>query len=76
MTRLAARVTGLPQALAARLTALPQRRQEWIQDTGLGVALAVVNVFSLLPYRAQLHPLWLALVLVAAEGVPLIWRRS
>jgi signal transduction histidine kinase len=33
-------------------------------------------VFSLLPYRAQLHPLWLALTLVAAQGVPLIWRRS
>jgi len=58
------------------MTALPQRRQERIQDTGLGVALAAVNVFSLLPYRAQLHPLWLALTLVAAQGVPLIWRRS
>jgi hypothetical protein len=50
-------VTGLPQGLAARMTALPQRRQERIQDTGLGIALAAVNVFSLLPYRAQLHPL-------------------
>ena len=70
------RVTGLPQGLAARMTALPQRRQERIQDTGLGVALAVVNVFSLLPYRAHLHPLWLALTLVAAQGIPLIWRRS
>jgi signal transduction histidine kinase len=58
------------------MTALPQRRQERVQDTGLGVALAAVNVFSLLPYRAQLHPLWLALTLVAAQGVPLIWRRS
>jgi signal transduction histidine kinase len=76
VTRLAARVIGLPQGLAARLTALPQRRQERIQDTGLGVALAAINVFSLLPYRAQLHPLWLALTLVAAQGIPLIWRRS
>jgi signal transduction histidine kinase len=58
------------------MTALPPRRQERIQDTGLGVVLATVNVFSLLPYRAQLHPLWLALTLVAAQGVPLIWRRS
>ena len=41
----------------------------------LAVALAAVNVVSLLPYRAQLHPLWLALVLVAAQGIPLIWRR-
>jgi signal transduction histidine kinase len=42
----------------------------------LGITLAAVNVFSLLPYRSQLHPLWLALVLVAAQGIPLIWRRS
>jgi hypothetical protein len=32
-------------------------------------------VVSLLPYRAQLHPLWLALVLLAAQGIPLVWRR-
>ena len=76
MTRLAAQVAGFPRDLAARVTALPQRRQEQVQDAVLGVALAAVNVFSLLPYRAQLHPLWLALVLVAAQGIPLIWRRS
>jgi signal transduction histidine kinase len=70
-----ARVAGLPQGLAARVAALPQRRQERIQDVVLAVALAAVNVVSLLPYRAQLHPLWLALVLVAAQGIPLIWRR-
>ena len=58
------------------MAALPPRRQERIQDLALGVALAVVNVLSLLPYRAQLHPLWLALVLVAAQGIPLIWRRA
>ena len=72
----AARLARLPQALAARVAALPPRRQELIQDLGLGIALAAVNVVSLLPYRAQLHPLWLALVLVAAQGIPLIWRRS
>jgi len=72
----AARLARLPQPLAARLAALSPRRQELLQDTGLGVALAVVNVVSLLPYRAQLHPLWLALTLVAAQGIPLIWRRS
>ena len=76
MTRLAARAAGLPQELAARLAALPPRRQERIQDLVLAVALAAVNVVSLLPYRAQLHPLWLALVLVAAQGIPLIWRRA
>ncbi|HEV3068392.1 MAG TPA: histidine kinase [Streptosporangiaceae bacterium] len=76
MTRLAARVTGFPQDLAARVAALPQRRQERIQDAGLGIALGAVNVVSLLPYRSHLHPLWLALVLVAAQGIPLAWRRS
>lgn len=68
-------LAGLPQPLAARLAALPRRRQELLQDLGLGVALAVVNVVSLLPYRAQLHPSWLALVLVAAQGLPLTCRR-
>jgi signal transduction histidine kinase len=47
-----------------------------VQDLVLAIALAVVNVLSLLPYRGQLHPLWLALVLVAAQGIPLAWRRS
>jgi signal transduction histidine kinase len=65
----------VPQTLAARLAALPPRRQELAQDLGLGVALATVNVVSLLPYRAQLHPSWLALLLVAAQGLPLAWRR-
>jgi signal transduction histidine kinase len=70
------RAAGIPQRLAARLAALPARRQERITDAGLGVALAAVNVFSLLPYRAALHPLWLALTLVVVEAVPLAWRRS
>ena len=39
-------MTGLPQALVTRLAALPPRRQEWIQDAGLAVALAAVNVFG------------------------------
>jgi signal transduction histidine kinase len=58
------------------VAALPQQRQERVQDAVLGTALAAVNVVSLLPYRSQLHPLWLALVLVAAQGIPLIWRRA
>jgi len=65
----------VPRLLTARLAALPPRRQELAQDLGLGVALATVNVVSLLPYRAQLHPSWLALLLVAAQGLPLAWRR-
>jgi len=65
-----------PAGPTARVAALPQRRQELIQDAGLAIALAAVNVVSLLPYRHQLHPLWLALVLVAAEAIPLAWRRA
>jgi len=76
VTRLAARAAGLPQALVAWVTTQPPRRQEWLQDAGLAVALAAVNVVSLLPYHAQLHPLWLALALVAAQALPLAWRRS
>jgi signal transduction histidine kinase len=73
---LAARVAALFRGLVAKFGALPPRRQERLQDLGLGLALAAVNVVSLLPVRGQLHPLWLALTLVAAQGVPLIWRRS
>jgi signal transduction histidine kinase len=69
-------VAGLPQDLTARVAKLPPRRQERFQDAALGVALAYVNVFSLLAYRDQFHPLWLALTLVAAQGVPLAWRRA
>jgi signal transduction histidine kinase len=76
VARLAARAAGFPKGLAAYVAALPQRRQERIQDAVLAVAIAAVNVVSLLPYRAQLNPLWLALVLVAAQGIPLAWRRS
>jgi signal transduction histidine kinase len=76
VTRLAARVTGLPQALVTQVAALPPRRQEWVADAGLGLALAAVNVVSLLSYQPKLHPAWLALVLVAAQGIPLAWRRS
>jgi signal transduction histidine kinase len=58
------------------MAALPPQRRERVQDAALGVAVAAVNVVSLLPYHAHLHPLWLALTLVAVQGVPLAWRRS
>jgi len=74
--RVAARAAGFPQSLGARFAALPPWRRERVQDAGLGVAVAAVNVVSLLPYHAQLHPLWLALTLAAVQGVPLAWRRS
>lgn len=70
------RVAAVPRGLAARLAAVPQPRQERITDVGLALALAAVNVVALLPYRQQLHPLWLALLLVMAQSLPLIWRRS
>ena len=73
---MAARLAGLPQRLGARVASLPPRRQERIQDLGLGVALAAVNALSLLPYQSQQHPLWLALVLVIAQALPLAWRRT
>ena len=69
-------MASLPHGLAARVAALPRRRQEQVQDAGLAVALAVINVLALLPFRAQLHPAWLAVLLVIAQAVPLAWRRS
>jgi signal transduction histidine kinase len=69
-------LTAIRRGLAARFAALPARRQELVQDSGLAVALAGVNVVSLLPYRSQLHPLWLALLLVIGQALPLAFRRS
>ena len=57
--------------LTARAAALPPR----VQDLALALALALVNVASVLPYRSQLHPFWAALVLVIAQCLPLAWRR-
>ena len=48
----------------------------WLQDLVLAVALTLVNVGTLLPYRSQLHPQGAAFALVALESLPLIWRRS
>jgi signal transduction histidine kinase len=69
-------MTAVRRGLADRLVALPTRRQEQLQDVGLATALAAVNVVSVLPYRSQLHPQWLALVLLAGQALPLAWRRS
>ena len=69
-------LTAIRGGLAARFAALPARRQELVQDSGLAIALAGVNVVSQLPYRSQLHPLWLALLLVIGQALPLAFRRS
>ena len=72
----AVRITRFPQVVAARVAALPRRRQERVQDTALALVLAIVNALSVLPFRAHLHPFWLAEILVIMQAVPLIWRRA
>jgi signal transduction histidine kinase len=57
--------------LRDRAAALPPR----VQDLALALALSLVNVASVLPYRSQIHPFWVALVLVIAQCMPLAWRR-
>jgi signal transduction histidine kinase len=58
--------------LALMVATLPAR----VQDLLLAVALTLVNVATLVAYRSHLHPFWAAVVLVAAETLPLVWRRS
>jgi len=60
---------------SARYAALPPRRRDVAQDTALAVALAVLNLLSIVPYRSQMHPAWLALLLVAGQCLPLALRR-
>jgi signal transduction histidine kinase len=57
--------------LAARIAALPPG----LQDLILAVVLVIVDAATLLAYRSQLHPAWLALALVVAQNLPLAWRR-
>ncbi|HEY0716901.1 MAG TPA: sensor histidine kinase [Streptosporangiaceae bacterium] len=71
----AAPLSRFPQLLTARAARLTVRRQELLQDGALGAALGVVSILSLLPYRGSLHPLWLAIALVALQGLPLLGRR-
>jgi signal transduction histidine kinase len=71
----AARGQALAARAAAWYSALPRGRKELVQDTVLALALAAVNLLSLLPYISQMHPQWLALLLVAVQPLPLIWRR-
>jgi signal transduction histidine kinase len=54
---------------------LPGRSREIAQDSALALALAALNLLSLLPYHAQLHPLWAAYALVCAQCLPLAVRR-
>jgi signal transduction histidine kinase len=75
--RAAARRAGEAAArTAAWYAALPVSRRQVVQDTTLALSLAAANLLSLLPYLSQLHPSWLALVLVSAQCLPLAWRRA
>jgi signal transduction histidine kinase len=42
----------------------------------LALALTVASLATIAAYRAQLHPLYLAVLLVTGQNVPLIWRRA
>jgi signal transduction histidine kinase len=56
----------------ARVAALPPR----VQDLALALALTIFDVAAVLPYESRLHPLGVALTLIIAQSIPLIWRRS
>ncbi len=73
--RLPGRVTARVAAWQARYAALPPRGRAVVQDAALALALAVLNLLSLLPYQSQMHPAWLAMFLVAAQCLPLALRR-
>ena len=80
MKRMApATVPGGPAALlagaASWYAALPPRRRDVAQDAALALTLAVLNLLSLLPYQSQMHPAWLALLLVTGQCLPLALRR-
>jgi signal transduction histidine kinase len=69
------RLAGLSARAASWYAALPRRHQDVVQDAALALSLAVLNLLSLLPYQSQLHPSWLALLLVAGQCLPLAFRR-
>ena len=69
------RLVGLSARAASWYAALPRRHQDLVQDAALALCLALLNVASLLPYQSQLHPSWLALLLVAGQCLPLAFRR-
>jgi len=71
----AGRPAELLARAASRYAALPSRHRDVAQDTALALTLAVLNLLSLLPYQSQLHPTWLALLLVGGQCLPLALRR-
>jgi signal transduction histidine kinase len=75
VTGVTARGQLLAERAAARYSALPSRGKEVAQDSALALALAVLNLMSLLPYQSQMHPAGLALFLVSGQCLPLTIRR-
>jgi len=69
------RVAALLARAASSYAALPPRGRDVAQDTVLALTLAVLNLLSLVPYQSQIHPLWLALLLISAQCLPLALRR-
>jgi signal transduction histidine kinase len=69
------RLGDLLTRVAAWYAALSPRLREMTQDAALAVALAGLNLLTLLPYESKMHPLWLALLLVAGQCLPLALRR-
>ena len=69
------RLAGPSARAASWYAALPRRHQDVVQDAALALSLALLNLLSLLPYQSQLHPSWLALLLVAGQCLPLAFRR-
>jgi signal transduction histidine kinase len=61
--------------VASWYAGLSPRRRDVALDTALALSLALLNVLSLLPYQSQLHPSWLAMLLVAGQCLPLALRR-
>ena len=47
-----------------------------MQDTALALALTAADLAVTLYYRHQLDPLGVAIALVAAENLPLMFRRA
>ena len=65
----------LAAGAASWYAARPARTRGIVQDGALALALAVLNLLSLLPYQAQLHPRWEAFALVGGQCLPLAFRR-
>lgn len=47
-----------------------------VADVLLAAGLGAIDVATVLSYRSQIHPIWLALALVLLQTIPLAWRRA